>query len=609
MGRTNTLDQLNAISDKNTKRKSLALDNEYHNNSSSEDDSSKIELSYTIPDNNNIIPQETTTSVEDVLSVSSAPQNELRLRKQKSNNQDSPVDLNGVIVDVSEREKIFLKRKRQIDNKHGSDKSKYLSRFNDITFKAKSSTIFESDEFYKTDFFGMYVLFWLATAFAMVNNLIHTYFENSTPILQWTVVKVFKRDLFKVGLVDLAMYLSTYFAFFVQYACKNGYLSWKKVGWWLQAAFDGLFLFFWLWIALEYCLDFPWIAKVFLVLHSLVFIMKMHSYAFYNGYLWLIYKEGLYSEKYLDKLTNGKVTLPKGHTKNETEKVLQESIAFTKYELEYQSHATTENPDDHHVFDIDQTDKSIAKLQQEGLIKFPQNITLFNYFEYSMFPTLVYTLNFPRTKRIRWSYVFGKTFGIFGLIFLMILIAENNLYPIVLRCEIARKLPVLERIPQYFFLLMDMIPPFLMVYLFTFFLIWDAILNAIAELSKFADRDFYGPWWSCTDFSEFANQWNRCVHKFLLRHVYHSSISAFDVNKQLAAIITFLLSSLVHELVMYVIFGTLRGYLLLFQMSQIPLIIMSRSKFMKDKKVLGNIICWFGFISGPSIICTLYLVF
>ena len=135
----------------------------------------------------------------------------------------------------------------------------------------------------------------------------------------------------------------------------------------------------------------------------------------------------------------------------------------------------------------------------------------------------------------------------------MILIAENNLYPIVLRCEIARKLPVLERIPQYFFLLMDMIPPFLMVYLFTFFLIWDAILNAIAELSKFADRDFYGPWWSCTDFSEFANQWNRCVHKFLLRHVYHSSISAFDVNKQLAAIITFLLSSLVHELVMYVI--------------------------------------------------------
>ena len=142
-----------------------------------------------------------------------------------------------------QKRKDFLKRKRQIDNKHGSDKSKYLSRFNDITFKAKSSTIFESDEFYKTDFFGMYVLFWLATAFAMVNNLIHTYFENSTPILQWTVVKVFKRDLFKVGLVDLAMYLSTYFAFSCNMLVKWIFIM-EKVGWWLQAAFDGLFLFF-----------------------------------------------------------------------------------------------------------------------------------------------------------------------------------------------------------------------------------------------------------------------------------------------------------------------------------------------------------------------------
>ena len=93
----------------------------------------------------------------------------------------------------------------------------------------------------------------------------------------------------------------------------------EKVGWWLQAAFDGLFLFL-VMDSSGILLGFPWIAKVFLVLHSLVFIMKMHSYAFYNGYLWLIYKEGLYSEKYLDKLTNGKVTLPKGHTKTKQKK-------------------------------------------------------------------------------------------------------------------------------------------------------------------------------------------------------------------------------------------------------------------------------------------------
>ena len=125
----------------------------------------------------------------------------------------------------------------------------------------------------------------------------------------------------------------------------------------------------------------------------------------------------------------------------------------------------------------------------------------------------------------------------------------------------------------------------------------------------FADRDFYGPWWSCTDFSDFARLWNKPVHNFLLRHVYHSSISAFKVNKIQAAMITFIILSIVHELVMYVIFGIFRGYLLLFQMSQIPLIMLSRSRFLRGRKILGNIICWFGFISGPSIIFCLYLVF
>lgn len=181
--------------------------------------------------------------------------------------------------------------------------------------------------------------------------------------------------------------------------------------------------------------------------------------------------------------------------------------------------------------------------------------------------------------------------------------------PIVKRAAIIRKLPVHERASQYFFVLIDMIPPFLSEYLFTFFLIWDSILNALAELTLFADRDFYGPWWSCTDFSEFARLWNKPVHNFLLRHVYHSSISALKVSKANAAVITFVISSIVHELVMYVIFGTFRGYLFLFQMLQIPLVMISRTKFMRDKKVLGNCICWFGFISGPSIICTLYLVY
>ena len=62
----------------------------------------------------------------------------------------------------------------------------------------------------------------------------------------------------------------------------------------------------------------------------------------------------------------------------------------------------------------------------------------------------------------------------------------------------------------------------------------------------------------------------RPVHNFLLRHVYHSSISSMKVNKYQATLITFFLSACVHELVMWCLFKKLRGYLLFLQMCQLP---------------------------------------
>lgn len=476
----------------------------------------------------------------------------------------------------------------------------FRSKFGDIEFFSQSSTIFDADYFKNSEFFGIYVLFWLGTAFLMLSSMAHAYFDNSIPFAQLQVISILRKDLFKVGLTDIAMYITSYGAYFIQVLCLKKYIRWKSSGIKLHCLFEFVHLVFWSHFASYQ--DFPWIAKVFLCLHGFVFLMKMHSYGFYNGYLWNILDELEFSKSFLEKLNGVKpVTLPGKFKEENVRKTLNDSVTFCEFELECQSRAVLTHAAQVH-----------ANIDQEALSKkihFPSNINLYNFFEFSMYPTVVYTLNFTRTKRIRWSYVFEKTAGVFGIIFLMILVAQNSMYPLVVRASAARQLPANERLIAFFFILLDMIPPFLMEYLFTFFLIWDAILNDIAELSRFADRDFYGPWWSCTDWSEFARIWNRPVHKFLLRHVYHSSVSTLELNKYQASLMTFIISSLVHEFVMYVIFNRLRGYLLLLQMSQIPLIMMSRTKYMRDKKVLGNVICWFGFISGPAIICTLYLIF
>lgn len=638
VNRRDTGERLDFISDRINRRNLLDINNDYVSSSDTETEASTLdkdsaELSdITPPISEDSLPNTSSgdgyfRQGSNVLSSTGrkmpasplAKNNSFRSRKHAArlpragssslDISESDFTLDGLVKYVSEQDhhRLVRRKSRPEDGQEKKRKEKYRLRFGDLSFTGKS-TIFDSQEFIKSEFYGFYILFWLSTAFIMMNELVHMYFENYSPLWDWEIVQILRRDLIKVALTDLAMYLSLYFSFFLQWLCKQGMLSWGRVGWILQSVYEIGFFTVYMWFA--HYMDYPWIARVFLVLHSLVFVMKMHSYGHYNGYLWSVYNEGMFLERYLHQLESNEVELPKGHEMEHTIDTLKRSIEFTKYELEYQSRATTDKPEqDDRKCDEAVLDCSFEELQKRHLIKFPQNINLWNYFEYTMFPTVVYTIQYPRTKKVNWLYVFEKICGIFGLIFLMVFVAQNHMLPIVKRAAVVRKLPVHERAAQYFLILIDMIPPFLSEYLFTFFLIWDSILNALAELTLFADRDFYGPWWSCSDFSEFARLWNKPVHNFLLRHVYHSSISALKVGKLQAALITFIISSIVHELVMYVIFGTLRGYLLLFQMSQIPLVMLSRTKFMRDKKVLGNCICWFGFISGPSIICTLYLIY
>lgn len=480
---------------------------------------------------------------------------------------------------------------------------KFKSNFADITSTPVEYSIFDAPYFKNSQFYGFYILFWLGTGFLFLQDVIHNHFEGTT-IFTGPVFSTFSTGLVKIALADLAMYLSIYFAYFVQYLCSQGWIQWYKTGWRLQSGYEVVWVFFWLFFVSEMVVEDQWIGRVFLVLHMFVLLMKMHSYGFYNGYLWSILRELQFSENYLARLNSKTANLPDGYSVERTRTMLLGSISFSKFELLHQS-GLLEQAKEKGVLEKDSNHLC------EQLVKFPSNITVKNYFDYTMYPTLVYELSYHRTKKIRWMYLFEKICALVGVIFLMLVVAEHSIYPLVQQCNEMRNknMSSYDRTVFYLLTLLDMIPPFMIEYLFVFHLIWDTILNAVGEVSQFSDRDFYGPWWSCTDWSEYSRLWNKPVHRFLLRHVYHSSISALNVSKLWATLITFTISSIVHELVMYVIFCRLRGYLFYFQMGQIPLVLLSRTPFMRDKKVLGNVICWFGFVSGPAMICTLYLVY
>lgn len=241
---------------------------------------------------------------------------------------------------------------------------------------------------------------------------------------------------------------------------------------------------------------------------------------------------------------------------------------------------------------------------------YPKNLTLGNWADWICLPTLVYELEYPRQEKINWWYVAEKTVATFGVIWIMMVISQQYIYPPVLETldMKERGLTLAERWQEFPWIVSDMLFPLLLEQLLSWYVIWECCLNVLAELTRFADRGFYGDWWNSVSWDQYARDWNRPVHNFLLRHVYHSSISAFHVSKGTATFITFLLSACVHELLMLCLFKKIRGYLFTMQLMQVPLAMLGRTKLLKGKDLLGNVVFWFGLFVGPSVITALYLI-
>jgi sterol O-acyltransferase len=141
---------------------------------------------------------------------------------------------------------------------------------------------------------------------------------------------------------------------------------------------------------------------------------------------------------------------------------------------------------------------------------------------------------------------------------------------------------------------------------------FECVCAGFAELSYFADREFYQDWWNSTSWDQFSRRWNKPVHTFLLRHVYASSMYGLRLSRWSATLFTFFLSALCHELVMAVVSKKIRPYLFLLQVSsqphedysdlpqmiQLPLIAFSRLPIIKRNRTLGNIVFWAGLIIG-----------
>ncbi|GMM54133.1 sterol acyltransferase [Maudiozyma humilis] len=431
---------------------------------------------------------------------------------------------------------------------------------------------------YISNFSGLYVMFWMILGLIIVKGLIDYKTEHGD-FRNFEILNVFITRKMLVFKVDFAMYAASYGVILIQWLVQYGVIRWKSTGIWAASLYETAYMIFFYYVVI-WGVDLHWISRIYLFLHSVVFLMKMHSYSFFNGYLWGITRELEYSTRALAKY--------KDTASPAIIETLERSRDFCQFEINTQT--------------ISSDNKSM----------FPANLTVGNYFMFTMYPVVVYQFEYPRTKKIRWGYVVEKVAAIFGTIFILIVVAQLFMLPPIERALKFRGRNWENgtiRTVEWFYLVAEIDPGITVIYMLCFYLIWDAILNCFAELTRFADRYFYGDWWNCTSWSEFARIWNVPVHKFLVRHVYHAAMNNWKINGVQATLFTFVLSSVFHELAMYAIWKRFRGYLFIFQLSQLPMAYVSESWLLKDKHVFNNVIFWCGVCSGPAVITALYTMF
>lgn len=232
------------------------------------------------------------------------------------------------------------------------------------------------------------------------------------------------------------------------------------------------------------------------------------------------------------------------------------------------------------------------ELKKAGLVSlsnYPRNINLqdFSYFIFA--PTLVYWYEYPRTSKIAWLKFFrclGE--GFLGFVNCYIIVCESIL-PII---ESGKSLGFLD-------VVMRLALPCIFLELCFFYFIWEAILKAIAEIMRFADRSYYQDWWNSTSFREYMRKWNTVVHEFLYRHIYLKCQLDYKMTKLQASTATLLFSAVFHELIMALVFKVVKLYLTLFMLTQIPLSFISRAF---KSKVAANYFFWICIVIGVPLV-------
>ena len=237
---------------------------------------------------------------------------------------------------------------------------------------------------------------------------------------------------------------------------------------------------------------------------------------------------------------------------------------------------------------------------------YPRNVTLKNLSYFWWAPTLVYQPVYPRSPRIRWVFVVKRVAeGASLSIFIWLASAQ---YAAPLLRNSLNKMASLD-VASIVERLMKLSTVSLIIWLAGFFATFQSILNALAEVMRFGDREFYAEWWNSPSVGTYWRTWNKPVYHFMRRHIY-SPLVGRGWSTNTASAMVFIFSGFLHELLVGVPTHNILGVAFVGMVVQLPLISVTTplEKMQGNNgKIIGNCIFWVSFcLVGQPLAALLY---
>jgi len=238
-------------------------------------------------------------------------------------------------------------------------------------------------------------------------------------------------------------------------------------------------------------------------------------------------------------------------------------------------------------------------------VTYPFNVSKSNLYYFIFAPTLCYEPSYPRNKLINKGFLIQCIIEFLFLVQLELALTQQWIVP-----TIKQAIPymtghvdngtALDSNYHVVDLFMRLAVPNHFLWLLMFYFLFHSLLNATAEVLRFADREFYRDWWNADTIPYFWKAWNIPVHKWCVRHVYKPIVSS-GYSKFTASLVVFLLSAFFHEYLVSIPLQLVRAYAFLGMLVQIPLSFLTEMIVKHHSPHLGNMVVWLSLIWGQPL--------